>query len=207
MDAHLMRYPDDDRTCLLINNVEELEKWMETDGRTDPELIYWIPKYILMQNDKKISFLGYMSQKMRTLAESKDKIGWRSFTEGYISTHFYNIHRFHLSMSSSYLNSVDWTKEFISKILQHTHLQWIYRNISLHNRRQGYLCNKQLEDLLQEIAELSDLSPEEVPNNCWFLPEINFTELASSHLKMQRYWALAMKAALTAKHHKCKRGA
>jgi hypothetical protein len=51
-DAHLMRCPDEDRTCLLIDTVEELEKWIETDGRTDPELIYWIPKFILMQNNK-----------------------------------------------------------------------------------------------------------------------------------------------------------
>jgi hypothetical protein len=62
-DAHLMQCLDKDRTGLLINNVEELEKWMETDGRTDPELTYWIPKYILMQNNKPFSQLGYMSNK------------------------------------------------------------------------------------------------------------------------------------------------
>jgi hypothetical protein len=108
-DAHLMQCPNKDRTRLLIKNLEELEKWMEMDGRTDPELIYWIPKYILMQNDKPFSQLGYMSQKMHALAESQDKIGWRNFTEGYISSRFYNIQRFHLLMSSSYLNGSGWT--------------------------------------------------------------------------------------------------
>ncbi len=44
--AHLS--PDDDRTRLLIENVDELSKWLDTDNRTDPELAYWIPKYILM---------------------------------------------------------------------------------------------------------------------------------------------------------------
>ncbi len=39
---------------------------METDGRIDPELIYWIPKYILMRKDKPFSQLRYMSQKMRS---------------------------------------------------------------------------------------------------------------------------------------------
>ncbi len=116
-DAHLMRCPEEDRTCLLIKNVDELEKWMETDRRTDPELIYWIPKYILMRNGKPFSHMGHMSAKMRALAESQDKIGWRNFTEGYISCHFYNIQCFHLSMSSSYLNGTNWTKMFISKIL------------------------------------------------------------------------------------------
>jgi hypothetical protein len=90
-------------------------------------------------------------------------------------------------MSSSYLNGSDWTKQFISKILQITHSQWIYRNISLHNKQQGYLQNKRLEDLLQEILELSELSPDKVPEGSRFLLEVNFTELTSSHLKTQHY--------------------
>jgi hypothetical protein len=122
-DAHLMQCPDKDRTRLFIETVEELEKWMETDQKTDPELLYWIPKFILMQNDKPFSQLGYMSDKMRALAESHDKIRWRHFTVGCISTDFYNIQRFHLSMSSSFLNGSDWTKQFISKILNITHSQ------------------------------------------------------------------------------------
>ena len=75
-DVHLMRCPDKDRTRLLVNTVEDLEKWMETDGKTDPEIIYWVPKYLLMRDDKPFSQLGYMSEKMRMLAESQDKIGW-----------------------------------------------------------------------------------------------------------------------------------
>ncbi len=63
-------------------------------------------------------------------------------------------------MTCTYLNKTDWTKQFINKILQTTHLQWIYCNISLHDKRQGYIHNKQSEDLLQEINELSNLSPE-----------------------------------------------
>ncbi len=137
--SHLMRCPDRDRMRLLIETMEELEKWMEMDDKTDPELIYWIPKYILMRDDKPFSQLGYMSDKMRSLAESQDKIGWRHFTEGYISIHFYNIQHFHLSMSGRYLNGSDWTKQFISKFLQLTHSQWIYQNISLHDKKQGYL--------------------------------------------------------------------
>ncbi len=202
-----MQCPDEDRTRLLINTVEELEKWMETNGRTDPKLIYWIPKFILMQNDKPFSQLGYMSNKMRALAESQDKIGWWNFTEGYISSRIYNIQRFHLSSPNNFLNGSNWTKQFISKLLQITHSQWIYPNISLHNRRQGYLRNKQSEDLLQEITKLSDLSPNEVPESCQFLLEVNFTDLTSSHLETQRYWTLAMKAALTARQLERKRGA
>jgi hypothetical protein len=68
--AHLMLCPDKDRTRLLIENVDELSKWLDTDSRTDPELAYWIPKYILMRGNKPFSNLGFMSSKLKALAKS-----------------------------------------------------------------------------------------------------------------------------------------
>jgi hypothetical protein len=79
-----MRFPDEDQTCLLINNVDKLTTWLETNNRTDLELVYWIPKYILkyilLQDNKPFSLLGQMPSKLRALAESQDKIGLRKFT-------------------------------------------------------------------------------------------------------------------------------
>ncbi len=81
-----------------------------------------------MRGDRPLSVMGFMSPQFRALAASQDLIGWREFTERHISTHFYAIQSFHLAMSSSYLNGEDWTKQFISKLLQITHSQWIFRN-------------------------------------------------------------------------------
>ena len=104
-----------------------------------------------MRGDKPLSAMGSMSPQYKALADSQDLIGWREFTEGHISTHFYIIQSFHLTMSSSYLNGEDWTKQFISKILQITHSQWIFRNVSLHDRTQGYLWNKEADEILHSI--------------------------------------------------------
>jgi hypothetical protein len=109
-----------------------------------------------------------------------------------------NIQSFHLAMSSSYLNGEDWTKQFISKILQITHSQWIFRNISFHDRKNGYLRNKMVDELLQHINSLSEVSPEEHPKSSRFLLEINFSELSKHHLETQRYWTLAVDVALKA---------
>jgi hypothetical protein len=35
--AHLLICPSEDRTQLLIDNADELEKWLEKDGSTDQE--------------------------------------------------------------------------------------------------------------------------------------------------------------------------
>ena len=152
-----------------------------------------------MRGDRPLSAMGFMSPQFKALAASQDLIGWREFTEGHISTHFYAIQSFHLAMSSSYLNGEDWTKQFISKLLQITHSQWIFRNFSLHDRTHGYLRNKKADKILQLINKLSDIAPEEIPDDCRFLLEINFSELMKSHIKNQTYWTLAMDAAIKAK--------
>ncbi len=116
-----------------------------------------------MRGDKPFSELGAMSAKMLALAKSQDIIGWRNFTEGRISTHFYEIQQFHLAMHSSYLSGANWTKQFISRILHITHSQWIFRNISLHDKSFGYIHNKQLGDITCKIDELADAAPELIP--------------------------------------------
>ena len=120
--AHLMLCLDESWTKLLGENVDYLISWMSRDDQTDPEILYWIPpKYILMRGDRPLSEMGFMSPQFKTLMASQDLIGWQEFTEGNISTHFYSIQSFHLAMSSNYLNGEDWTKQFISKLLQITH--------------------------------------------------------------------------------------
>ena len=153
------------------------------------------------------SEMGAMSHQFRALAESQDLIGWRDFTEGYISTHFYAIQSFHLTMLSSYLNGEDWTKQFISKLLQITHSQWIYRNISLHDRRHGYLHAMNAAEIMQEIETLSNLAPKEVAKESCFLLEINFTDLSRFHIEAQKYWILAVNAARMAQDLALARGA
>jgi hypothetical protein len=110
-------------------------------------------------------------------------------------------------MSSSCLNRLDWTKQFITKILQIMHLQWIYQNILLHDICQGYLHNKKSEELMKEMESLAGLAPEKVPESSRFLLKINFTELSRNHIETQRYWTLAVNATLVAQNCKQARGA
>ncbi len=86
--AHLMLCLNDNRTRLLVKNVVELTTWMSRDNKTDPEILYWIPKCILMRGNKPLFEMGFMSPQFKALAKSQDLIGWRDFTEGHISTHF-----------------------------------------------------------------------------------------------------------------------
>jgi hypothetical protein len=74
---HLMLCPDKDCTQILIENVNELTKWMSWDNRTDPEILYWTTKYILMWGYKSLLKMRFMSPQFKALAKSQDLIGWR----------------------------------------------------------------------------------------------------------------------------------
>jgi hypothetical protein len=86
--AHILICPNEDRMRLLTDTTDDLSKWLNQDYLIDLELAYWIPEYILMWGNKPFASLGTMSPKMRALPISQDKIGWRNFMEGCISTHF-----------------------------------------------------------------------------------------------------------------------
>jgi hypothetical protein len=60
-----------------------------------------------MRGDKLFSQMGFMSLQFKALANIQDLIGWRDFTKGHISSYFYAIQTFHLTMLSSYLNKED----------------------------------------------------------------------------------------------------
>jgi hypothetical protein len=64
-----------------------------------------------------------------------------------------------------------------------------------------------VEEILHQINVLLDLAPEEVPEASRFLLEINFSKLSKSHLKTQKYWMLAVDAALKAKALESAQGA
>ncbi len=66
----------------------------------------------------------------------------------------------------------------------------------LHDKRQGYLHHKRAEELTKEMESLADLAPEDIPEASRFLLEINFTELSELHIETQKYWVLAVNAAL-----------
>jgi hypothetical protein len=75
-----------------------------------------------------------LSGQMQRLAEEQDSIGWTHFLEGKISKQFYHIQQAYLAGSPSPLNGRDWVKSFISELLTISHTQWLFRNITLHDK-------------------------------------------------------------------------
>ena len=193
--AHLNQCASEARTELLEDSVDELQRWMLSEGRTNIELTYWIVKYILFRGTKRMAKLGPMSMQMRDAAESQDLIGWREFMEGKISYKIDRIQQLHSATSISTINGDDWSKQFISKLLQVSHSQWVFRNTTLHDAVRGTIKLQRRREVLQEIERLAEVDPDEVAQESRFLLEMDFSTLTRAPVERQSYWVYAMRAA------------
>ena len=125
---HLCECPSDSRTTLFLDNVADLESWLTLNNNTDPELAYWLIKYIMGRGKLKFAELGQLSHDLHTAAVSQDRIGWRNMMEGRITKEFYGIQCVHLSKSHSRINGNDWMKGLINRLVHISHSQWLFRN-------------------------------------------------------------------------------
>ena len=156
-----------------MKNAEELGSWLFADNKTESQIAYWVPKFIMYRGNVKFSEMGEMSPEIMALAKSQDLIGWRKFMEGSISKSFYKIQSWYLSDSQSYMNGQDWTKRFISKNVQISHSQWIFRNTFFYDEELGYPRRKEMKAMKFEAEELACTNPVDLPEESRFLLELD----------------------------------
>ena len=193
--GHLNRCLDSGRTQLFEDSVDLLTKWLHQDNRTDPELVYWIPKYLLFRGCKHFVSMGPMSPSLTRAGASQDEIGWVELLHDKVSVEIAAIQDTHCRLSTCRMNGRDWMKHFVSHLLRISHSQWCYRNFVLHNRTRGCLRLKARKEILLEIERLVDMDPDKVPLESQFLLEMDFDSLYNSSYEKQYYWVRAMKAA------------
>ena len=69
---HICAYPCEDRTLLFNENTEELGAWLFGNGRTEPQIAYWIPNFIIFRGNVTFSGTGDMSPEILVLQRSQD---------------------------------------------------------------------------------------------------------------------------------------
>ena len=101
---HLNRCPDQGRTLLFKDSISNLVTWMHDHNWTDPELAFYIKKYLLFCGTRSFSSLveegGLATPLVSTAAASQDLIGWVEFLHGKVSVEFRTIQDIHCTLSS-----------------------------------------------------------------------------------------------------------
>jgi len=147
-----------------------------------------------------------MTGEMKILAKSQDLIGYRHFMEGRISKVFWEMQSRHLALSPGHMNGTEWTKHFITRVLKITQSQWIYRNVSFHDKQHGYAKTKRVEELNHSIRQLCTTDPRALPKDCRFLLERDDSDRSTESVLKKEYWVKTMQAAIKAGRRIARRG-
>ena len=148
---HLNLCLNQERTRQFHESIEQFEKWLDR-SHTHPDIAFWIPRYLRSRNRVPFASLHYftppsarlrMTPLILALAEDQDEIGWINFMKGKISKHFLRIQQTYLAGSNSRINGRDWVSRFIKELLAISHTQWLFRNITLHDRKRGFIVATQ----------------------------------------------------------------
>ena len=104
----------------------------------------------------------------------------------------------HLVLGCHRINGEQWVKQFISKLLHVTHIQWIFRNFTLHDKQRGWLRRKEKSERMGKNENLWETDADDIPEGSRFLLEMDYDKLLQSNFHDKTYWVVATEAAIVA---------
>ena len=132
------------------------------------------------------------------MALSQDGIGWRRFMEGMVSRRVVEIQADFFAVRSSSWKLDKWATGLVTRLLEVTHGQWLYRNVLVHDKTNGQLAMIWKEDIAARIEEQLLLGHGDLLDEDQYLLGVNLGDLRDSTGESQEYWLLAIQAARVA---------
>jgi hypothetical protein len=172
-----------------------LKRWLR-QAETDPDLTDTIVEYVQRRGTITMEeATADAPPRFRHMALSQDKIGWRQFLEGMISKEITSTQRQYIAVNGSRTSMDKWCTGLITRLLEITHGQWLYRNYIVHDPVSGTIATAEKEALLVEIERQRDLGNAGLLEEDKYLAEVNLEEMSTSLGERQHYWLLAIQTA------------
>ena len=115
--------------------------------------------------------------------------------EGMVSSEVLKIQRVFVGLGNCTLSLDKWAQGLVTKLLEVTHGQWLYRNIQVHDTVSGLNAVERKEELQREVEHQILLGGAGLDKQDRYLLEINVGDLEISSGEDQYYWLFAMRAA------------
>lgn len=197
--GHILSCEEAGRVEALMKTIDLLRRWLRQVG-TDVGLTQCLVEYAKGRGGKSMGEICHgMHERYQRLARSQDKIGWRRFMEGMISKEIVPLQKNYLILSGSHWSVERWTIGLVTKLLEVTHGQWLYRNVLVHDKVSGELASLRKEEIQTEIEIQQELGDEGLLEEDKYLMEVNLEDLEVTSGERQTYWLLAIRAAREAK--------
>ena len=195
---HICRCQEPGRDAMFWITVTELCSWIvETLG--DMCVATTVETYLLARGQSRMSDSIYGSNvELSTVATLSDRLGWDSFIEGRVSTHWLTLVAPLLWRKSPAILPTSWGQKFISKLHNIVHKQWIYRNSVIHYEgRDGWTLPDQ-HAILSKVEEYALIDPDTILPRHRFLFDTDFEALGSGPTSHRLFWLAEFDTALAA---------
>ena len=127
--AHILECEEEGRVEAMNLTIDMLELWLIQE-QTDPGLQDCIIQYARGRGGTTMGEICEdKHEKYHHFAVSQDKIGWRRFMEGMISKECAEIQQQWFQHCAAKRTIKRWTTSLITRLLEITHGQWLYRNV------------------------------------------------------------------------------
>ena len=194
---HITTCPDPGRVLLFRQMVDELETWLDSHY-TPFHLTDCICTYLRGRNTVQMVDLAPRGSPLHSMAVLHDRLGWRSFLEGRISTVLIQEMHIHLANSPARIGVSDWARGFVNFLLRITHRQWTYRNSVVHYQVEGRSVQDH-NDIIDEMKRLMSVDPHTLlPKYRHLFEQEDFEALGAGTTVNRLYWIGAVKAAIAA---------
>lgn len=194
---HITTCLDAGRTILFNEMVDELCRWLEANHTPD-ELVDYFSIYLKARGRRQMQSIVPRRSRFHSMALMHDRLGWRSFLEGRISTVLVQEIHVHLSTTPSLIGAADWAKGLVNHLIRITHCQWKYRNDTTHFRVEGR-TPEQHREVIQEMNRLMEVDPSTLlPKYRHLFEDEDFAELGRGSTTNRIFWISAAKSAIAA---------
>ena len=107
---------------------------------THPLLRTWLPSY-LRGHGKSFQSLSNLPQKMRSIAEEQDDIGWTNFAEGRVTKRIRDrdIQRMYMCNRNVTYMVHHWMRDFVRTLIGLAHEVWLGRTLMEHHKTKGVI--------------------------------------------------------------------
>ena len=117
---------------------------------------------------------------------------------GRISTRLFHLQRNHLQQIRSNLSMKSWSCQFIQKVLNITHRQWLYRNARIHIRLVENMTQLDHNKVKNRVLDLLGTDPEDLLPQHQSLLHQDIFQLGKGPTTDRQYWVAQMESAIAA---------
>ena len=194
---HITRCTNEGRRLMFAQTVSELVQWMAR-SHGHPEIILAVESYLTFRGRVQMKRICQDYGILKRFAQETDRLGWRNFTEARISRTLFDTQEGWLKQLGSKWHIESWAKQFLTRVLNITHRQWLYRNSRIHIRQVEGLSLADHESILQKVRTLIGTDPTDLLPHHRSLLYTDFEALGEGTSTDRQYWIAQMESAINA---------